>query len=66
MVQENFELLSVIWGGLPATTSLPFGIDGDKLGTNTADFDENLHEGEFTYKYWWEPLQNSLIKSVTQ
>ena len=33
IVQENFELLSEIWGGSPATTSLSFGIDADLLGT---------------------------------
>ena len=28
IVQENFELLADIWGGSPATTALPFGVDG--------------------------------------
>ena len=28
IVQENFLLLTEIWGGSPATTSLPFGVDG--------------------------------------
>ncbi|CAH3197000.1 unnamed protein product [Porites evermanni] len=32
IVQENFELLSEIWGGSPTTTSLSFGIDADLLG----------------------------------
>ena len=26
IVQDNFELLTEIWGGSPATTSLPFGV----------------------------------------
>ncbi|CAH3023629.1 unnamed protein product [Porites evermanni] len=34
IVQENFELLSEIWGGSPASTSLSFGIDADLLGTD--------------------------------
>ena len=28
IVKENFELLTEIWGGSPATGSLPFGVDG--------------------------------------
>ena len=32
IVQENYELLSEIWGGSPATTSLSFGIDGGTIG----------------------------------
>ena len=28
IVKENYELLTEIWGGSPATGSLPFGIDG--------------------------------------
>ena len=32
--KKNFELLSEIWGGSPATTSLSFGIDADLLGTD--------------------------------
>ena len=32
IVQENYELLSEIWGGSPATTSLSFGIDGETIG----------------------------------
>ena len=28
IVQDNYDLLSDIWGGSPATTSLPFGVDG--------------------------------------
>ena len=31
IVPDNFELLTEIWGGLPATTSLSFGIDGDTV-----------------------------------
>lgn len=29
MVQDNYDLLSDIWGGSPSTTSLPFSIDGE-------------------------------------
>jgi hypothetical protein len=28
IVQDNYDLLTDIWGGSPATTSLPFGVDG--------------------------------------
>lgn len=34
IVQENYELLSEIWGGSPATTSLSFGIDGGTIGVD--------------------------------
>ena len=34
IVQENFELLSEIWGASTATTYLSFGIDADSLGTD--------------------------------
>ena len=40
IVQENFDLLSEIWGGSPATTSLSFGIDADTLGT---DISSEIH-----------------------
>ena len=33
IVQENFVLLTEIWGGSPATTSLSSGIDGNTVGT---------------------------------
>ena len=29
VVQDNYDLLSDIWGGSPSTTSLLFGIDGE-------------------------------------
>ena len=29
MVQDNYDLLTDIWGGSPATTALTFGIDGE-------------------------------------
>ena len=29
VVQDNYDLLSDIWGGSPSTTSLPFSIDGE-------------------------------------
>lgn len=28
IIQENYDLLTDIWGGSPATTALPFGVDG--------------------------------------
>ena len=34
IVQENFEMLSEIWGASTATTYLSFGIDADSLGTD--------------------------------
>ena len=46
IVQENFELLSEIWGGSPATTSLSFGIDADLLGTDKSlEIDVESPEG---------------------
>lgn len=29
-MQDNYDLLTDIWGGSPATTALPFGIDGEE------------------------------------
>ena len=37
IVQDNYDLLTDIWGGSPATTSLPFGVDG---------MDENIDNPE--------------------
>ncbi|KAK3736563.1 hypothetical protein QZH41_003138 [Actinostola sp. cb2023] len=37
IVKENYDLLTQIWGGSPATTTLPFGVDGDVLDSS---FDE--------------------------
>ena len=46
IVQENFELLSEIWGGSPNTTSLSFGIDADLLGTDKSlEMDVESPEG---------------------
>ena len=45
-MQENFELLSEIWGGSPATTSLSFAIDADLLGTDKSlEMDVESPEG---------------------
>lgn len=39
IVQENFELLADIWGGSPATTALPFGVDGDSAQGTEEELD---------------------------
>ena len=39
IVQENFELLADIWGGLPATTALPFGANGDSAQGTEEELD---------------------------
>ena len=46
LVQDNFDLLTEIWGGSPATTSLPFGIDGDTIGEET-DIGDPKAEGNY-------------------
>ena len=38
IVQDNYDLLTDIWGGSPATTSLPFGVDG--MNDNDENGDE--------------------------
>ena len=44
--KKNFELLSEIWGGSPATMSLSFGIDADLLGTDKSlEMDVESPEG---------------------
>ena len=42
IVQENYDLLTEIWGGSPATTSLPFGIDGETVedGDDTSEMND--------------------------
>lgn len=48
IVPDNFELLTEIWGGLPATTSLSFGIDGDTVGTEiSSEIDYGRREGMY-------------------
>ena len=37
--QENFVLLADIWGGLPATTALPFGVNGDSAQGTEEELD---------------------------
>lgn len=39
IVQENFELLADIWGGSPATTALPFGVDGNSAQGTEEELD---------------------------
>ena len=39
IVQDNYDLLTDIWGGSPATTSLAFGVDG--MDENIDENDEN-------------------------
>ena len=46
IAQKHFELLSEIWSGSPATTSLSFGIDADLLGTDKSlEMDVESPEG---------------------
>ena len=40
IVQDNYDLLTDIWGGSPATTSLPFGVDGMDVDENDENEDE--------------------------
>ena len=54
IVQSNFELLTDIWGGSPATTSLTFGIDGtpsekEIVAENGDQDDENSEGTGFPY-----------------
>lgn len=37
IVKENFDLLNEIWGGSPATSTVPFGIDGDMVEETVQD-----------------------------
>ena len=50
VVQDNYDLLTDIWGGSPATTALTFGIDGEvdeTAGSSgaTPDWDDEGSEG---------------------
>ena len=52
IVQENYDLLTDIWGGSPSTTSLSFGIDGDTISLSTGDELEgqtDIHQGKDVY-----------------
>ena len=40
IVQDNYDLLTDIWGGSPATTSLPFGVDGMDVDEKDENEDE--------------------------
>ena len=44
IVQDNYDLLTDIWGGSPSTTSLSFGIDGDTISLNSGDEQEDQPE----------------------
>ena len=49
IVQENYDLLTDIWGGSPSTTSLSFGIDADTISLSTSDELEGqteIHQGK--------------------
>ena len=48
-VQENYDLLTDIWGRSPSTTSLSFGIDADTISLSTSDELEGqteIHQGK--------------------
>ena len=44
IVQDNYDLLTDIWGRSPSTTSLSFGIDGDTISLNSGDEQEDQPE----------------------
>ena len=44
IVQDNYDLLTDIWGGSPSTTSLSFGIGGDTISLNSGDEQEDQPE----------------------
>ena len=44
IVQDNFQLLTYIWGGSPATTSLAFGVDARPPVEGGETIDQNLEE----------------------
>ena len=46
VVQDNYDLLSDIWGGSPSTTSLPFGIDAEHDETLGSSGTISDREGE--------------------
>ena len=51
-MQENYDLLTDIWGGSPSTTSFSFGIDGDTISLSTGDELEgqtDIHQGKDVY-----------------
>lgn len=47
VVQDNYDLLSDIWGGSPSTTSMPFSIDGeyDETPGSSGTFFDREDEG---------------------
>ena len=53
VVQDNYDLLSDIWGGSPSTMSLPFGIDGERdktpgLSGTISDREDEGSEGRLS------------------
>ena len=58
LIQDKFDLLTEIWGGSPATTSLPFGINGDTIGEET---DTENPKAEDTYLLQFSSLSLSLV-----
>ena len=62
--QDNFELLTEIWGGSPATTSLPFGIDGETVNASrriSSYIEDAGAEGIFIIfknKMYWRTIKN--------
>ena len=52
MVQDNYDLLSDIWGGSPSTTSLPFGIDAEYDETPGSSGTISDREGEGSVVFW--------------
>lgn len=53
LIQDNFDLLTEIWGGSPATTSPPFEVDGNTIGKET---DTENPKAEGTYFLWLSSL----------
>ena len=45
IVKENFDLLNEIWGGSPATNTIPCGIDGDLLKESVQDENDSEVQG---------------------
>ena len=45
IVKENFDLLNEIWGGSPATSTVPFGIDGDLMEESVQDENDSEVQG---------------------
>lgn len=46
IVKENFDLLNEIWGGSPATSTIPFGIDGDMMEESVQNDNDSQVQGD--------------------